>query len=232
MGCGGSKDLLPGAEKPLDHWMEPLELASIDGNFQRASGVISQIEEKRRLIVDTLEKVYEQSGAIAYKNRDLGKALKCIIWKLSVDNDGKISDIGLNKETHTFEGAKNSAEGNEAGNALVAYCKSLVEVIKPEELTNILTEIQGIVTDFGTNMPTYATEIQGAMGGNPFAGLKKISNLKNNVSKCAAAASGLKDIIVKLGALAASAPQILSALNPENMLKEAANVEKAHKQDS
>lgn len=229
MGCGGSKDKLNGAEKPLDHWMEPLDMKSIDENFKRASGVISTIEEKRRAIVDDLDNVYESTGTIAFKTRDLGKALKCVVWKLAVDNDGKVAEIGFNADNHTFGGAKNSSVGNEAGNGLIEYCKNLVEIWKPEDLTTILGEIEAIVKDLTSNMDSYAKEIQEKSTSNPFDGLKKISKLKNNIVKCTAAVECLKDLFNRLKTLAQSAPQVLAALNPAAMLNEAAHVEKAHK---
>lgn len=230
MGCGGSKDKLTGAEKPLDHWMEPLEMGSMDEKFQRASVIISTIEEKRRAIVDDLEQVYHSTGAIAFKSRDLGKALKCLVWKLGVDNDGKVTEIGFNTENHTFGGKKNSSEGDQAGNKLVEYCKNLVENLKVEDITNLLNDIEALVKDFTDNMGQYSKEILEKCSSNPFDGIKKISKLKNNISNCLAAVVCLKDIVGKLNMLALSAPKVLAALNPEAMLKEAAHVEKARKQ--
>lgn len=230
MGCGGSKDKLTGAEKPLDHWMEPLGMESIDATFQRASGIISTIEEKRVAIVDDLETVYHKSGAIAYKTRDLGKALKCVVWKLGVDNEGKVTEVGFSVDNHTFGGAKNSAEGNEAGNLLVAYCKNVLENWKPEDLSSILGDIEGIVKDFTDNMDNYAKEIQEKCASNPFDAIKKISKLKSNISNCTAAVECLKDLVNRLKELALSAPNVIAALNPAGMLKEAEHVEKAHKQ--
>jgi len=80
--------------------MEKLEMETIDANFARAQIVINAIEEKRALLVDDLEEIYVKTGAIAFKTRDPAKAFKCVVWKLGVDNDGKIHEIGFN---HTFK---------------------------------------------------------------------------------------------------------------------------------
>ena len=229
MGCGGSKDKLTGADKPLDHWMEALEMETIDANFQRASGIITTIEEKRRQVINDLESVYESSGAIAYKNRDLSKALKCVIWKLGVDNDGNVAKIGFNFEDMTFGGAKNSTHGNEAGEKLIKYCKNILENWKPEDLTCILTEIEEIYKDFNGNMDRYTKEIQEKCTSNPFDAIKKMIKLKGNISKCTDAVVCLKDLIERLKMHAVSAPQVMASLNPVTMLKEAPHVEKAFK---
>ena len=229
MGCGSSKDKLEGAEKPLDHWMEKIEIESLDNNFEKAGKIIETIEEKRKFIVDEINDIFGHSGAIAFKQRCLTKAFRCVVWKLGVDNDGKVSEIGFNLETHVFEGKKNSQSGNEAGNRLITYLKRVTDEMKVEDLSNCLNDVESIANDFSSNFDNYCKEVTEKFTSSPFTALKKVSVLKNNMSKITKAISVLKDLIERLKNLVGSAPQILSMLNPENMLKESDHVEKAYR---
>jgi len=60
--------------------------------------------------------------------------------------------------------------------------------------------------------------------------MKKLGKLNSNISKCKAAIVCLKDLIERFKTLAISAPNVISLVNPEEMLKKLAHVEKAHKQ--
>lgn len=229
MGCSGSRDKLQGAEKPLDHWIEPVGMEGLDATFENASKIIATIEDKRKAIVDEIEDIYGHSGTVAWKNRDLGKAFKAVVWKLGVDNDGKVSDIGFNSETHVFEGKKNSPIGNKAGNMLVNYVKNVTDEWKLEDLTNILADIEAISNDLSNNLDNYAKEVTDKFSSSPFEGIKKVAALKRNISKCTTAVASLKDIIERLKTLIGSGPSILASLNPENMQKESEFSEKAFK---
>jgi len=230
MGCGGSKDiLLNSPDLPLDYWMESLDMESLDNQLKNAENIIITVEEKRRAIVDDLETIYSKTGAIAFKTRDLEKALKCAVWRLGVDNEGKVSEIGFNAETQNFEGKKNSEEGNNAANSLVHYCKNFIEKWKIEDLTDLLKSIEEIKNDMINKWDVYMKEIIQKNGRNPSDGFKKIAKLENNNSKCLDAIICLKDIIELFRIFIETAPQILAALNQETMLKEATHVEKAFK---
>jgi len=229
MGCGGSRELLTQAEKPLEHWMEPLDMEGLDRIFSSASNIIINIEEKRSAIVDELDNVYSNSGAIAYKNRDLNKALRCAFWKLGVDNAGKIDEIGFNLDNQQFEGGKNTEEGNLAGNTLIIYCKNLVENLKVEDLDNNLNDITNICKDLSENYEKYLQDTSEYCKDNPFEGFKKISIFRGNMSKCTKVISCLKDLIVILKNLTASASGILATINPVGKANEIANIEIAFK---
>jgi len=227
MGCGASKDKLSQVEKPLEHWVEPLEMQGLDETFSSASNLIKTIEEKRSAIVDELESVYAKSGAIAFKKRDLNKALRCTIWKLGVDNGGKVDEIGINVESQLFERSNNSEEGNIAGNSLIYYCKNLLENWKIEDLTSILNELEEINKNLSENHERYMNIITENCKENPFDGFKKNSKIKGNRNKCENAISCLKQVIEILKNLALSAPDVLASLNPERIVKESIHVEKA-----
>lgn len=228
MGCGGSKDKLHGAEKPLDHWMEKTELENVDKLFEKAENIISAIENKRKSVVDDLDDVYGKVGAIAFKKKDLSKALKCVLWKLGVDNGG-ISEIGFNLEGPVFEGKKNSQEGNDAGNFLIKYCKNVTEEWKMEEFTNLFKEIEELNSELVNNAGIYVNDIKEKFKSDFVKAIKKSVAIKGNISRCSAAVVAIKDILERFKILVESAASVISGFNPTEWVKEADNVEKAKK---
>jgi hypothetical protein len=219
MGCGGSKDSLEKFEKPLCHKMEKYFLENIDSVFEKCSPFIQNVEEKRKLLIDDLMDIYYQTGAWVYKNPDPQKALECAVWRLGVDNNGIISDIGLNLKTLRFEGNSNSGKGNSAANYLITSMKYLTNKWKIEDFTQISNQLNEFLNEISGNMEKYEIEINEME--------LKISYLRQNLEKCKRAYACIKDLIVKMKELIECAPTIIINCDPSKFLNHQPNVQKA-----
>ena len=229
MGCGGSKEILEGCEKPLCHKMETIEIDSIDSIFAKSSTIICQVEEKRKFLCDELMDHYYHTGGWAYTCPDPQKALECCVWRLGADNKGKVTDIGLNVEGPNFEGASNSEAGNQAANNLIGYMKCLATDWKMEDMTSISDQLGEIVTEITSNMDTYAKEIGDHCSSNPMKMMSCMSMLKKNLAKATCAVNCIKDLITKMKELCACAPGMMASCSPDKLLGQQGHVEKAFK---
>jgi len=229
MGCGGSKEILEECEKPLCSKMDRVELEDLDGIFSKCSEIINQIEQKRQILVDDLIDNYYNTGAWAYKKPDPDKALECCIWKLGVDNKGKISEIGFNSECSLFEGNCNSENGNKAANDLINYMKNIENLFRQEEKDKLKDELTEIVEQVSSNMNNYIKEIGEKCESNPMKGFKLCSNLKCNLAKASLALNCSKDLWGKMNDLLASAPKVMKKCTHENFELQKEYVEKACK---
>jgi len=229
MGCGGSKETLEGCEKPLCHHMAKIEIETIDGTFDKCSSVICQVEEKRKFLCDELMDNYYHTGAWVYKTPDPQRALECAVWRLGVDNKGKVSDIGLNVESMCFEGNSNSEKGNGAANNLINYMKCLTTEWKQEDLTAICDQLTEIVNDLTSNMENYMNEIKDKCSSEPMKMMKCVSNLKTNLSKATIALTCIKDLVNKMKELVECAPAVMANMSPDKLLSQQAHVDTACK---
>lgn len=229
MGCGGSKEVLEGCEKPICHMMQKTEIENIDGTFDRCSQVIAQVEEKRKFLVDELMDNYYHTGAWAYKCPDPQKALECAVWRLGVDNKGKVADIGMNHEAMCFEGNSNSEKGNQAGNNLMNYMKCLTTEWKQEDLTGICDQLTEIVNEITGNMENYTNEIKEKCSSEPMKMMKCCSSLKQNLAKSTCALNCMKDLCEKMKMLCECAPAMMASCTPDKLLLQQEHVDKACK---
>ena len=230
MGCGGSKtEVLEGCENPLNHKMEKIEIDTIDSLFERCSGVIVQVEEKRKFLVDEMIDNLYHTGAFAYKLGNPKQGLECAIWRLGVDNKGNVAEIGLNLENQTFEGSNNSQKGNDAANNMVGYVKCLVTNWKSDDLTAITDGLSGVVNELTENMEKFAGDISEKYSSSPFKVVSAIKNLKTNLSNSKAALSCLKELAERLREITLLAPEIMAMCTIDKLKEQSANVDLAVK---
>lgn len=230
MGCGGSKnEVLEGCEKPLCHKMAKLDIEDIDNLFEKCSGLICQVEEKRKFLVDEMMDNCYHTGAFAYKCGNLKQGLECAIWRLGVDNKGNVSEIGLNVESQTFEGSNNSQKGNDAANNMVGYVKCLGSNWKPEDLTGICDDLSGIANELAGNMDKYTGQISEKFSSSPLKVASACRDFKTNLNKSQNALSCLKELTEKLRELTACVPEIMAMCSPDKMNEQSACVELACK---
>lgn len=229
MGCGGSKEVLEGCEKPLCHRMEKMEIESIDATFEKISNIITQVEQKRKFLCDDLMDNYYNTGAYAYKCPDPQKALECAVWRLAVDNKGKVSDIGMNSETMCFEGNQNSEKGNCAANGLINYFKCLTNEMKMEDMTAIADQLTECVNEITSNMEQYTNDIKDKCSSEPLKMMKCCGYLKTNLSKATCALNSCKDLCNKMKELVECAPAMMANCSPDKLLDQQAHVDKAMK---
>lgn len=231
MGCGSSKskEILEGCEKPLCHKMEKFEIDSIDSNFEKCSTIICQVEEKRKFLVDELIDNYYHTGAFAYKCPDPQKAFECAIWRLAVDNKGKVSEIGINSHEMCFEGKSNSEKGNLAANNIIGYMKCLTTEWKMEDLTAISDQMTEVVNEITSNMDNYSNEIKDKMSSEPMKLMKCVENLKGNLAKSTCALECIKQLCDKMRELCECAPALMENCTLEKLENQQSNVDKALK---
>lgn len=229
MGCGGSKEILEECEKPLCSKMEIVDIEEVDSTFQNTSELICKIEKIRKILCDDLTDNYYCTGAWAYKIPTPEQALLCSIWRLGVDNKGKVADIGFSAENLCFEGGSNSEAGNQAANNYLNYMKNLPNEVKQEEINEIIDKLNVICEQVTDNMDNYLSNIGEKCEQNPMKGFKLCGNLKSNLAKATSALNCARGLSVKVKELIACSPNILSNCNPENFLKQNDHIVKAMK---
>lgn len=229
MGCGGSKEILEGCEKPLCHRMEKLDIESIDSCFERCSTIIMQVEEKRKFLADELCDQYYHTGAYVYATPDPQKALECAIWRLGVDNKGKAVDIGFNVETMCFEGKSNSEKGNSVANCFIDYMKRLATDWKMEDMNAISDNLSELVNEITSNMENYAGDIKEKFSSNPMGIMKGLSQMKTNLTKSTHALNCTKELCTRLKELCESAPAMMKNCTPDKIAGQQAHIDKAVK---
>lgn len=229
MGCGGSKQTIDDCERPLNSKMEKIEIDGIDAVFERCSTLITQVEEKRKFLNDELMENYYHTGGFAYKCPDPKKALECAIWRLGVDNKGKITDIGINTEQMNFEGNNNSEKGNMAANNMIGYMRCLTQEWKMEDLTGIQDQLNECYNEVTNNMDNYMNEIKDKQSSDQMKLMKSMNNVKTNMGKTLSALNCLKLLIERMKNLCDMAPAMMESCTPDKLNEQQANVDKACK---
>ncbi len=183
MGCGGTKTKyeLTLLETPLDYWMRPLHNLDLNSDMIEGMKLIKDAEECRSGIVDELNDVSAASGAIAYKNRNLTNNLRCVLWRLGVDNDGKIEAVKI--EEGNFSGEKNSEEGNAAGNKFFIYYRNLDFKGYGEKTFHISCKLKDLFSRLTKNMEENSKTLFEEFNDKPAEGFILQANLKENLAK-------------------------------------------------
>lgn len=231
MGCGGSKknlEALEGTEKPCCHKMEKMESERIDGVFERCSALIKLIEEKRKFLNDELVDNYYHIGAYVYKNPTPTNALECAVWRLAIDNKGKIADIGMNTETNSFEGNANSEKGNSLVNNFINYMICLTTEMTQEELADLHNQLNELVNEINKNMESYENEVKEKFS-PANTHMLKLGGLRVNILKSSYALSVIKSLQAKMKELVEASPAMMELLNLEKLQSQQPHVDKAVK---
>lgn len=168
MGCGGSKEKLEGVDKPLEHWMERINMVDVDDKFRPLEASIKEMEEIRETIVDKRDEMYETSGACAYKNPNVYKAGTSVLWKLSTDNSGEIARAGIDTMSdppYIVISGNNSVEGNKAANIFINYCAGIKNM--PSQLSNIFDKLKELADKALANQESTLQKIKSKLSNNP-----------------------------------------------------------------
>ena len=229
MGCGGSKsEILEGCEKPLCHKMECTGIADIDACFETASKNICSIEEMRKLLVDELMDNMFHTGGLVFKVPTPQKAIESCIWRLAVDNKGKVAEIGYNTESLCFEGSCNSEKGNMVANTLCSYMTCLTK-LKPEDCKLIADGCMENVEHITSNMEKFMGEIKEANSSNPMKAMSNCNALKVNLAKATCALNCMKELQGRIKMLMECAPEMMASCTPSKLLEQQGCVDKAMK---
>ena len=186
MGCGGSKVEEEGIQAPLDHWMEKLDIETLDELFAGASKTIEQVEETRELVVDKRDELILSSGACSYMAPKIQHSFYGICWKLSADNKGKFIDceIGLDVGEDVslkLSGKNNSAEAVNAFNQFNDFMKGIAGL--PEKMKEISDNVVQLSKDITENPSAILDQIKAAVTDDPFKAMAVIKKATANIDK-------------------------------------------------
>jgi|ERR1712032_350186 len=229
MGCGGSKkEILEGCEKPLCHKMEKIDIEEIDACFDQTSQNIVRLEEMRKLLVDELMDNMYHTGGIVYKMPCPKNAIESCIWRLAVDNKGKVSEIGYNSETMIFEGSCNSEKGNMIANTFCSYMKAIKEV-DPENCKDIAEKIGENQAQINSNSDKFMEQVKEKFSSDKMKAMACCDAMKMNMAKATCAANCLKQCQERMGMIMGGMKDMMDCCSPDKFLEQQACVDKAMK---
>jgi hypothetical protein len=102
MGCGTSRMILEGNDKPLDPTMEQTHLEEVDKALKNASKVIEIVEALRSTVVDDFEELLLTTGACVYKTPNLEKCIHSFLYLAEKEKKGYIHRVEPSYESPYF----------------------------------------------------------------------------------------------------------------------------------
>jgi hypothetical protein len=165
MGCGGSKNNLPGVHKPLECWMEWTSISEVDGPFWELRDALYSLEEIREILIDDRDDVLEYTGACSYKEGNLYKAALGMLWKLSADNKGDILKAEIvpdDKAPYMRVDGKNiSTDGRKSVDYFLKYVGGLIDLKDKLESTSksVVSGGQKLIDSLPTLLETAKTKL-------------------------------------------------------------------------
>lgn len=144
MGCSGSKtsdDGLLYTQTDYDMTDPGIAFDKLGELFKDASTSIKELEELRKIIIDNRDELVIVTGASSFIDPTIENCLKCLLWLISFDNEGNISEAGIECDT---EGKKISLTGNKTSSqtqtALTEYQKYLNSLTENNQKLSQISE--------------------------------------------------------------------------------------------
>lgn len=111
-------------DQPLKTGLDDVEVDEINQFCESTREIVIEIESIRRALVDSSYEVFLQTGSCVYLKPDLLRSIKCILYKIAADTEGKMSreNTSLTAERPYIECSKSiSVYGASSINTLCEY---------------------------------------------------------------------------------------------------------------